>query len=114
MRDGIGDPEDVSGAINYGYVEPRLIADAGAFETMASDYQSTLNTFERETGLRIWREYLQGDGDCYDELSPDNCYWFINEGDVYVPKKRSKPVEDFIAKYGDDSVGFEQRFSTYG
>ena len=56
--------------------------------------------------------YLDGEGDCYDDLDTDKWYWELDESDVWLPRKMTAKAKAFQEKYGD--IDTDQRHSTFG
>jgi hypothetical protein len=82
------------------------------YKALDKAYEALHNAFEEKTGMSLSYIYLDGDGDCYDDLDTDEWYWELDEDDVWLPRKLTAKAKAFQKKYGD--IDTDQRFSVYG
>lgn len=83
-----------------------------AYKELDQAYQAIRNDFEEKTGMSISYVYLDGDGDCYDDLDTCEWYWELDEDDVWLPRKMTDKAKAFQEKYG--AIDTDQRHSTFG
>lgn len=82
-----------------------------AYKALDQAYQALRDHFEEKTGMSISYVYLDGDGDCYDDLD-SGWYWELNESDVWLPRKLTDKAKAFQEKYG--AIDTDQRHSRFG
>lgn len=82
------------------------------YKALDKAYQALRNDFEEKTGITIYYVYLDGDGDCYDDLDTDEWYWELEESDVWLPRKLTAKAKAFQEKYGE--IDTDQRHSRFG
>lgn len=82
------------------------------YKALDQAYKALRNDFEEKTGMSISYVYLDGDGDCYDDLDTDEWYWELDESDVWLPRKMTDKAKAFQEKYGE--IDTDQRHSTFG
>lgn len=83
-----------------------------AYKALDQAYEAIRNNFEEKTGMSISYVYLDGDGDCYDDLDTDEWYWELDESDVWLPRKMTDKAKAFQEKYG--AIDTDQRHSKFG
>jgi len=83
-----------------------------AWKELDQAYQAIRNDFEEKTGMSISYVYLDGDGDCYDDLDTDEWYWELDEFDVWLPRQMTDKAKAFQEKYG--AIDTDQRHSRFG
>ena len=83
-----------------------------AWQELDQAYDALRDAFEEKTGMSISYVYLDGDGDCYDDVDTDEWYWELDEDDVWIPKKMTDKAKAFQEKYGN--IDTDQRHSTFG
>lgn len=79
-------------------------------------YDDIVDTFKQKTGMTVYAKYLEGDGDCYDDLDSDKWYWMLAEDDVWI-RKMTPQAAEFCKKYGTKktpAIDTDERFSRYG
>jgi len=83
-----------------------------AYKALDQAYQALRDDFEEKTGMSISYVYLDGDGDCYDDVETDKWYWELDESDVWLPRKMTAKAKAFQEKYGN--IDTDQRHSRCG
>lgn len=79
---------------------------------VADAYKELRAIFHESTGMCISYMFTSGEGDYYDDLSPETWYWTIPTDDVWI-RTMSPSMKSFIEKFGK-CVDFDQRFSEFG
>jgi hypothetical protein len=82
------------------------------YKALDQAYDALRDAFEEKTGMSISYVYLDGDGDCYDDLDTDEWYWELDESDVWLPRKLTAKAKAFQEKYGN--IDTDQRHSQFG
>ena len=93
---------------DWGNIDPE---EAG-WKALEEAYDSLRNAFAEQTGIVLYYTFLEGDGDCYDDLEPRKWYWELCDADVWVPKQLTEKAKEFIKKFGE--IDLDQRSSIYG
>lgn len=105
---GDSDVYDTLGGDNWGNIDP----DEAGWKALVEAYDSLRNAFAEQTGIVLYYTFLDGDGDCYDDIEPRKWYWELRDADVWVPKQLTGKAKEFIKKFGE--IDLDQRHSKFG
>ena len=105
------DDYDINDALQDDYVS--FDSERPDWTALEAAYHEVHGEFFRTTGIHLTYLYLNGDGDCYDDLESDKWYWVLDEEDVWVREKTPK-MQALEHLYGEDAFDLDSRFSTFG
>lgn len=83
-----------------------------AWKELVQAYTALRDAFKEKTRMPISYVYLDGDGDCYDDVETDKWYWELDYTDVWIPRKMTAKAKAFQEKYGN--IDTDQRHSRCG